>query len=52
MSSQKNGKIIGRPEQRKEMLKMSKIIDVVKNLPELLSTGAADCQSIEMRKKS
>ena len=30
---------------------MSKIIDVVKNLPELLSTGAADCQSIENAEK-
>ena len=42
---------IGSLERKKEEHKMSNIIDVVNNLPELISTGAADSASIEYAEK-
>jgi len=47
LSLQRKERVIGNLELKKEARKMSKIIDVVKELPELISTGASDSIAIE-----
>ncbi|MBE6061156.1 MAG: SMI1/KNR4 family protein [Clostridium sulfidigenes] len=51
MNLQKKERAIGSLEQKKEELKMSKIIDVINDLSELLATGAADRTSIDDAEK-
>ena len=51
MNLQKKERVIGSLEQKKEELKMSKILEVINDLPDLLTTGAADNISIENAEK-
>lgn len=47
MNLQRKERVIGNPERKQEGLKMSRIIDVINDLPELLTTGAADSVAID-----